>query len=154
MPWNLALVSGFQLTGKQQAEEAQALRTCLVAFERSDWEWFESEFVQLQGRDDIAMCAVKMMHARRLVSRYDVLYPVDSASLRLWTLCPDPPPSACLHCKEEKKLFKCSGCLKRCYCSVECQAAHWKQHRDMCKMPAMLVPAEEVSRVLGSVRDH
>lgn len=39
----------------------------------------------------------------------------------------------CLHCHTEGKMKRCSGCLLAKYCSKECQKAHWKEHRQLCK---------------------
>ncbi len=44
------------------------------------------------------------------------------------------------HCKipgcqvERSKMLKCARCLSVSYCSSECQAAHWCEHKKRCKM--------------------
>lgn len=31
---------------------------------------------------------------------------------------------------------KCAGCLLTEYCSKECHSLHWRQHKDVCQLPA------------------
>lgn len=40
---------------------------------------------------------------------------------------------SCMNC-EGPAFHSCSGCKAVHYCSSECAAAHWKQHRSVCKM--------------------
>ena len=47
-------------------------------------------------------------------------------------------PNQCAGCGvEERKgggeLLQCAKCKKRKYCSAECQKAHWKYHKLLCK---------------------
>lgn len=39
----------------------------------------------------------------------------------------------CENCNLSKKLRLCNGCRKTYYCSVECQAKSWPQHKKQCK---------------------
>jgi hypothetical protein len=40
----------------------------------------------------------------------------------------------CANCKElREKLHLCSGCMKVRYCSEECQAKNWAEHRKICR---------------------
>lgn len=45
---------------------------------------------------------------------------------------PQAPTNYCQVCAREASK-KCSGCKKVYYCSVECQKAHWKTHKEVCK---------------------
>jgi hypothetical protein len=45
--------------------------------------------------------------------------------------------SACAKCGAQAgapgvQLRKCSACGKACYCGVQCQRAHWRQHKAQC----------------------
>jgi hypothetical protein len=47
-------------------------------------------------------------------------------------------PKICSHCKETETLdgakhMKCQRCKSAYYCSRDCQVAHWKSHKKMCK---------------------
>lgn len=41
--------------------------------------------------------------------------------------------SQCGNCGNELKLFRCSRCKSRVYCSRECQKKNWKYHKSSCK---------------------
>lgn len=44
-----------------------------------------------------------------------------------------PLPGACSSCgSKETKLKRCSRCKRVAYCSRDCQAADWKQHKKAC----------------------
>lgn len=45
--------------------------------------------------------------------------------------------------EEGKKLKKCAKCLDVMYCSKECQTAHWKVHKKICKTPEERRKAEK-----------
>jgi hypothetical protein len=54
----------------------------------------------------------------------------------------------CDHCKKTKeKMFKCSRCLVSRYCSVECQEAHWAEHKSDCKKTEAEDPDVKLSKV-------
>ena len=154
LPWNVAVASRFDTRSSAPMDTspesvAQAKNTCVVAFEREDWRWLEDEF-GLHGQADVPMQLVKMLHKYRLVPRYDVLYPVDRATMRIWTL-PEASVGAgadgaadvqrqrqphCQTCGEASmsaRLMRCSGCFTTRYCSKECQRANFAAHRDTCK---------------------
>jgi MYND finger len=40
----------------------------------------------------------------------------------------------CANCGASVK-FKCSRCLRVCYCSKQCQEKHWPLHKKICKTP-------------------
>ena len=40
---------------------------------------------------------------------------------------------SCSNCFKFGEFAKCSRCRKVCYCSRECQKAHWKEHKKECK---------------------
>lgn len=40
------------------------------------------------------------------------------------------------HASDDGAILRCSRCLQAWYCSQECQAADWKQHKKTCKRPA------------------
>lgn len=42
-------------------------------------------------------------------------------------------PSACYICGAENAKFRCGQCLVVCYCNVDCQKAHWKLHKQLCR---------------------
>ena len=39
---------------------------------------------------------------------------------------------ACLECGKEGGLKRCAKCREACYCSRECQVAHWRVHKKAC----------------------
>ena len=41
--------------------------------------------------------------------------------------------NACAACNASAAKKKCSGCLHVSYCNRECQVAHWKEHKKVCK---------------------
>lgn len=45
---------------------------------------------------------------------------------------------ACLVCGSDNGLKKCQGCNLATYCSVECQRAHWPDHRPVCAQAAQI----------------
>ncbi len=156
IPWNIAVATRFDTASRSFADQtasavAHAADTCVVAFDREDWRWLEAEF-GMQGKPDVAMRLVKMLHSQRLVRRYDVLYPVDRATMRIWTL-PEAsmrPPRRiledgddrlrCMTCEEpqspERRLLRCAGCFAVRYCSTECQRADKANHREFCRTAA------------------
>lgn len=38
-----------------------------------------------------------------------------------------------MNCEKHGKLYHCIGCKLGLYCSHECQKAHWKEHKQVCK---------------------
>jgi len=52
---------------------------------------------------------------------------------------PNAGATSCARCGKsaseagKQALMKCSRCLKTMYCGRECQTAHWKQHKAICK---------------------
>jgi len=51
-----------------------------------------------------------------------------------------PDDSKCRQCSSaSKSLQKCGRCKIVCYCSKECQAAHWPTHKTNCKRPNYLL---------------
>lgn len=40
---------------------------------------------------------------------------------------------SCDDVDDRKHMYLCSGCYYKIYCSVECQAAHWSDHKAWCK---------------------
>jgi len=50
------------------------------------------------------------------------------------------PDDQCRHCsKTSESLQKCGRCKIACYCSKECQTAHWSTHKTNCKRPNYLL---------------
>jgi len=47
----------------------------------------------------------------------------------------DEQKKICWYCNKESeaKLKICSKCTKARYCSVDCQRAHWSEHKKICK---------------------
>lgn len=62
-----------------------------------------------------------------------------------------PREPYCFHCqKESTALSRCSGCHVAWYCNSKCQAAHYKQHRKLCRTIATTTRRmEEEARMLG-----
>lgn len=54
-----------------------------------------------------------------------------------WLYC-EKADGICTCCKKEagegKTLRRCAGCQTAAYCSIECQKADWKVHKELCKM--------------------
>ena len=51
-------------------------------------------------------------------------------------LKPHPRTAICQSCDDvddRKHMYWCGGCYYKTYCSVECQAAHWSEHKAWCK---------------------
>eukprot|EP00698_Gefionella_okellyi_P001891 TRINITY_DN11731_c0_g1_i2.p3 TRINITY_DN11731_c0_g1~~TRINITY_DN11731_c0_g1_i2.p3 ORF type:complete len:152 (-),score=34.89 TRINITY_DN11731_c0_g1_i2:80-535(-) len=43
----------------------------------------------------------------------------------------------CAYCgKTEGKLLKCARCVAVRYCNRDCQKAHWREHKPVCKAPS------------------
>ena len=53
----------------------------------------------------------------------------------------------CVNCQAENAVEHCSSCMITKYCSAECQKAHWKIHKPLCKF---LSDPENVSRNLAA----
>ncbi len=51
-------------------------------------------------------------------------------------LCTNPECSLPDRKVERKKMLRCTGCSGTHYCSYECQKAHWKRHKEKCKLLA------------------
>mmetsp|Transcript_15165 Transcript_15165/g.21537 ORF Transcript_15165/g.21537 Transcript_15165/m.21537 type:complete len:409 (-) Transcript_15165:215-1441(-) len=47
-------------------------------------------------------------------------------------------PKKCGNCGATENLRKCNKCMAEAYCSRDCQVAHWKQHKFMCKLSCKL----------------
>ncbi len=43
----------------------------------------------------------------------------------------------CRRCKLVGRWRKCAGCRSTFYCGVDCQAADWTQHRQLCRPPKL-----------------
>ena len=54
-------------------------------------------------------------------------------------------PQLCDACSKMAAKFKCSRCLRVCYCSKQCQEKHWRLHKKLCK-----TTTEEQSKALLS----
>jgi len=48
-----------------------------------------------------------------------------------------------------KKFQTCSACGSTPYCSKECQAAHWKEHKSICKLRKNTTPPSDYSKSLA-----
>lgn len=47
-----------------------------------------------------------------------------------------PHPKFCAHCGRREMVLKvCGRCKQGLYCSRECQAGHWREHKTSCKDP-------------------
>ena len=60
----------------------------------------------------------------------------------------------CAHCKirkERSTLLLCSGCNRKQYCSKECQAAHWSNHKEDCRKHRMKLASLKEK---GNVNDN
>ena len=63
--------------------------------------------------------------------------PCGCLSVLVSTLEQDPRTRKCLACEAQRpswQMKKCSGCRVAAYCNPECQYAHWKDHKFLCKL--------------------
>lgn len=66
-------------------------------------------------------------------------------------------PTQCGWCEQprssEKKLLRCSACLKVQYCDVECQKQAWPEHRKVCVSAKNLETKATVTEAKGTVQE-
>jgi hypothetical protein len=61
-----------------------------------------------------------------------ILETLDSEAAQSLLVVGDHPKSGCIKCQAPVAKSRCSRCRKVRYCSRECQAQHWPQHRQRC----------------------
>ena len=86
----------------------------------------------MKGIDAIRGCertTVKFYHERSPCSCLDNHRRVAAKTQKKMGKC-----SNCYQAKERASLMLCGSCRCSQYCSRSCQTAHWKQHKDECKM--------------------
>lgn len=87
----------------------------------------------LKNRDLTAGCE------RSLVQYFRQRIPCSCLDEKYAALQVQPKTGPCGHCrqvKERSALKVCSGCNREQYCSRDCQAAHWPEHKEKCKKNA------------------
>ena len=54
----------------------------------------------------------------------------------------------CFVCHKSAPM-KCKGCLSACFCSKECHAAGWEQHKKLCKLvsPTLITTESEMVQI-------
>jgi hypothetical protein len=45
----------------------------------------------------------------------------------------NPAEQVCAHCAKKRPAKVCARCRQTSYCNAECQLAHWKKHKKVCK---------------------
>ena len=63
----------------------------------------------------------------------------------------------CSNCQTINPPHSCSVCMATKYCNRECQRAHWKIHKPLCKLfskPVTLASKKIIKKGLGTVQDR
>ncbi|MDR3540410.1 MAG: zinc finger MYND domain-containing protein [Desulfosporosinus sp.] len=63
-------------------------------------------------------------------------------------------PSLCYTCGAANAKFRCSQCLIISYCSVECQKAHWRLHKQLCDFCRYCALFYQCQRLLKEAIDN
>ena len=82
---------------------------------------------KIQGSDYFLVCLQHEQHEKNTLCELSFLCFRQFAGISMLV------KKRCFVCHKPSAM-KCAGCQCACFCSKECQASGWKQHKKLCKM--------------------